>query len=70
MTLGLSLHGSGSMGGLPVNAVLGTAINQDGRSSSLTAPNGPSQQQVNFGPMPWCIRIPLSKQEGKHVQEC
>lgn len=24
----------------------GTAINQDGRSSSLTAPNGPSQQQV------------------------
>merc|ERR1712091_730830 len=24
----------------------GTAVNQDGRSSSLTAPNGPSQQQV------------------------
>ncbi|BDA51455.1 probable oleandomycin polyketide synthase, modules 5 and 6 [Coccomyxa sp. Obi] len=27
-------------------AILGSAINQDGRSSSLTAPNGPSQQQV------------------------
>jgi hypothetical protein len=27
-------------------AVIGAAVNQDGRSSSLTAPNGPSQQQV------------------------
>ena len=26
--------------------ILGSAINQDGRSSSLTAPNGPSQQSV------------------------
>ena len=26
--------------------LLGTAVNQDGRSSSLTAPHGPSQQQV------------------------
>lgn len=26
--------------------VLGTAVNQDGRSSSLTAPNGPSQQSL------------------------
>ena len=29
-----------------LGAVLGTAVNQDGRSSSLTAPNGPSQQEV------------------------
>ena len=26
--------------------ILGSAINQDGRSSSLTAPNGPAQQGV------------------------
>lgn len=26
--------------------IRGTAVNQDGRSSSLTAPNGPSQQEV------------------------
>jgi acyl transferase domain-containing protein len=26
--------------------IRGTAVNQDGRSSSLTAPNGPAQQEV------------------------
>jgi acyl transferase domain-containing protein len=29
--------------------IAGTAVNQDGRSSSLTAPNGPSQQAVIKG---------------------
>lgn len=29
-------------------ALVGAAVNQDGRSSSLTAPNGPSQQRVTF----------------------
>ena len=27
-------------------SILGTAVNQDGRSSALTAPNGPAQQSV------------------------
>jgi acyl transferase domain-containing protein len=30
----------------PEAIILGSAINQDGRSSSLTAPNGPAQQEV------------------------
>ena len=30
----------------PVAVIQGTAVNQDGRSSSLTAPNGPSQQAL------------------------
>jgi acyl transferase domain-containing protein len=34
-------------------AILGTAVNQDGRSSSLTAPNGPSQQAVAKEALAW-----------------
>ncbi len=33
--------------------IAGSAINQDGRSSSLTAPNGPSQQQVAYTKPRW-----------------
>lgn len=40
---GAGAHDRSSRGGV---AVIGTAVNQDGRSSSLTAPNGPSQQAV------------------------
>ena len=43
MSLGLSLCKGNLLGKM---VVLGSAINQDGRSSSLTAPNGPSQQQA------------------------
>jgi hypothetical protein len=52
--MGLSLNrgqtdagdASSAPGGDGSIVVLGSAINQDGRSSSLTAPHGPSQQQV------------------------
>ena len=46
----LQLHVLHSLGGEPETAphllVLGTAVNQDGRSSSLTAPSGPAQQAL------------------------
>ena len=48
VTMGFSLHASKLNGGESLNAILGSAINQDGRSSSLTAPNGPSQQQASI----------------------
>lgn len=44
MTIGLSAD-TGSTGEI-LSWLAGTAINQDGRSSSLTAPHGPSQQAV------------------------
>lgn len=47
VTLGLSTSQSCHQESFqPLGVVLGSAINQDGRSSSLTAPNGPSQQEV------------------------
>lgn len=39
--------------------IRGTAVNQDGRSSSLTAPNGPSQQQVIFADAPIPPKSPM-----------
>lgn len=33
--------------------IMGTSVNQDGRSSSLTAPNGPSQQAVIREALAW-----------------
>lgn len=36
--------------------VLGTAVNQDGRSSSLTAPNGPSQSSLIASALLLCSR--------------
>ena len=44
MTLGFTTQ---SQAESPVAAVVGSAISQDGKSSSLTAPNGPSQQQAS-----------------------
>lgn len=38
--------------------LLGTCVNQDGRSSSLTAPNGPSQQAVVLGAVKVAHAVP------------
>ena len=48
-------------GGVAARAILilGTAVNQDGRSSSLTAPNGPSQQQAQRD-LP-CVFMPFAR---------
>lgn len=42
----LVLSSEGFPGDEPIALIQGSAINQDGRSSSLTAPNGPSQQRA------------------------
>ncbi len=39
-------HGDRGADGHPLGILAGTAVNQDGRSSSLTAPSGPAQQAV------------------------
>lgn len=39
--------------------IMGTSVNQDGRSSSLTAPNGPSQQAVIWEALAWNRLSPL-----------
>ena len=41
-----SAAGGGADADAALALVAGTAVNQDGRSSSLTAPNGPAQQEV------------------------
>ena len=40
----LSAGGRSDAAAAPLAMLAGTAVNQDGRSSSLTAPNGPAQQ--------------------------
>ncbi len=42
----LQALGSTAAGAKVLAVLAGTAVNQDGRSSSLTAPNGPAQQEV------------------------
>lgn len=66
--MGVSLHGgdgdgseASSGGGDGGIAVLGSAINQDGRSSSLTAPHGPSQQQVGRASVTGCSTVVSNK---------
>ena len=67
MALGFSMHSGEDE--QPLTAILGSGINQDGRSSSLTAPNGPSQQQARLNPAVHFVALcwstcgqPLSKQ--------
>ena len=59
MALGFSMHSGEDE--QPLNAILGSGINQDGRSSSLTAPNGPSQQQARLNPavQSYCAGQPM-----------
>ncbi len=59
MAIGFSIHSGQNE--QPLTAVLGSAINQDGRSSSLTAPNGPSQQQarLDLAVHSWCVGQPV-----------
>ena len=45
-SLGMTHQPGEPAGQHPHVLVLGTAVNQDGRSSSLTAPSGPAQQAL------------------------
>ena len=58
--MALHLHADGAADDNQGKAValLGTCVNQDGRSSSLTAPNGPSQQAVVLGAVKAAHAVP------------
>ena len=58
MTLSFNTHRAAVN---PIVAVIGSAISQDGRSSSLTAPNGPSQQQVGNIMLPSVLCKPVPR---------
>ena len=55
---GGSFGGGGGSSAAAAVLLLGTAVNQDGRSSSLTAPNGPAQQGVIRGALQAASLLP------------
>ena len=73
------LHPVGAIqaGSAPALAIVrGTAVNQDGRSSTLTAPNGPAQQEViraalaSCGESPSAITALQMHGTGESVKKC